>query len=198
MFRKVTIAIISSLICGITQAAPAPKVQDVNIREIGGITTPSMIPVDVKNTVEITAPNVIPVEINGITTPSMIPVDVMNPVEIVGPMYFPQDIRETMISAGGEPLTISEEQVIREIVVLPSPGEPAALGCKLRVELGGIPISHASWNGDEYGSFPLSLVGPIDVAAGTEIKTVLTPLPIVNNGTCSADLVVFGIVMPNI
>lgn len=173
MFSKVTIAIISSLICGITQAGP--KVQNVKI----------------------VAPEVIPVEINGITTPSMIPVDVMNPVELVGPMYFPNDIREIMISADGQSTITNEAVVIREIVVLPSPGDVAAPGCRLDVSLGDKVHAYASWNGDQYRSFPLSLVGPIDVGANTEIKAVLTPLPLGNNGTCSAELAVAGIVMPN-
>jgi len=169
MLRKVTIAIISTLICCITQAAPSPKVQDVNI-----------------------------VEIAGIITPSMIPVDVMNKVTVDNPTFTPAEIRETMVSAdGGQGAIISDAQVIREFVVIPSPGITAADGCKLEVFLDDHPVSIGSWNGDRYSSFQLQAVGPIDIMAGTAIKAVLTPLPAGTNGTCSADLAVFGIVMPN-
>ena len=143
------------------------------------IVGPSMIPVDVMNKVD--------VEIVG---PSMIPVDVMNKVEIVGPMFFPKEIIEIMISADGKPGMIVNAQVIREIVVLPSPNESAAVACRVHVSLGGVAISHASWNGNEYGSFSLPLPGLIDVEAQTEVMAQLTPLG--GDGSCSADLVLLG------
>lgn len=154
MLRRVTVSIISSLICGITHAAP--KIQDVNV-------------------------------VN------------QNPITVDNPTFTPSVIRETTVVAdGGQVVIIDEAQVIREIVVLPSPGVPAAEGCRLEVFIDDHPVSYGGWNGDQYGSFKLVAVGPIDVKPGMGIKAVLTPLPVESNGTCSAELAVFGIVMPNI
>lgn len=191
MLKNITIAIIFSMVCGVIQAAPKPKIQQVEI--VG----PSMLPVDVVNTVgvEIVGPSMIPVDVMNevevkIVGPSMIPVDVMNTVKIVGPMFFPKEIIETMISADGEVGMLDDEQVIREIVVLPTPNESAATACRVHVSLGGFAISHGSWNGDEYGSFSLSLPGPIDAEAQVEIIAEVSTLG--ERGKCSADLVVLG------
>lgn len=173
MLKNITVAILFSMVCGITQAAPKPKVQQVEI--VG----PAMVPVDVMNEVEVK-----------IVGPAMIPVDVVNTVEIIGPMFFPKEIIETMISADGKPDMIVDEQVIREIVVLPTPNESAATVCRVHVLLDGVAISHGSWNGDEYGSFSLSLPGPIDAEAQVEIIAELSTLG--ESGKCSADLVVLG------
>ena len=127
-----------------------------------------------------------------IVGPAMIPVDVVNKVQTLDPRYLPKEIAETMVSANGtpDPVTINNAQVIREIIVLPSPNELAAAACRVHVSLDGATISHASWNGDEYGSFTLSLPGPIDVGAQAKIMAQLTPLG--GGGECSADLVVLG------
>lgn len=172
-------------------ANAAPKVKQVEI--VG----PAMIPVDVMNEVEVkvVGPAMLPVDVVNtvgveIVGPAMLPVDVVNPVKLIGPMFSPKEITETMISTDGLPGMIDKAQVIREIVVLPSPNEAAAAACRIHVSLGGVAISHASWNGDEYGSFSLSLPGPIDVEAQAEITAQVTPLGGI--GKCSADLVVIG------
>ena len=189
MLKNITIAIAFFMVCGMIQAAPKPKVQQVEI--VG----PSMLPVDVVNTVgvEIVGPSMLPVDVVNtvgveIVGPSMIPVDVMNTVKIVGPMFFPEEIIETMISA--EVKADIDKQVIREIVVLPIPNEFAATACRVHVSLDGITISHGSWNGNEHGSFSLSLPGPIDVEVQSEILAELSTLG--ESGKCSADLVVIG------
>lgn len=189
MLKIITIAIVFSMVCGVIQAAPKPKVQQVEI--VG----PTMIPVDVMNTVgvEIVGPTMVPVDVLNevevkIVGPTMLPVDVVNTVKIIGPMFFPKEIIETMISAD-EKADI-DKQVIREIVVLPTPNESAAAACRVHVSLDGIAISHGSWNGNEHGSFSLSLPGPIDVEVQSEILAELSTLG--ESGKCSADIIVIG------
>jgi hypothetical protein len=127
----------------------------------------------------------------------MIAVDVMNTVTVDNPTFTPAEIRETIISTESNvDVYFSEAQVIREILVLPSPGIAAAPGCHLNVFLGDFRISHASWNGGEYGSFSLSLPAPIDVGTQTTFMVQLTALPSGTNGTCSAQVIALGTLMP--
>jgi hypothetical protein len=191
MFRKILMLTALTMIYGLTHAAQKPKVQQVEI--VG----PSMIPVDVMNTVgvEIVGPSMLPVDVLNevdvkIVGPSMIPVDVMNTVEIVGPMFLPKEIVETVITADGKPDVIAETQVIRTILVLPNPDGADAMACRIRVSLNGSAVSHASWNGNDYSSFSISLPGPIDVEADASIMAELTSLG--DGGECSADVVVVG------
>lgn len=155
MFKKISLAIVFTMLSGTLLAAPKPEVYPVEI-----------------------------------VAPATIPVYVINEVEAIAPMFYPKETIQTMISADGKPGIISEEQVIRKVIVLPSPGKSAALACRLHLSIDGVAISYASWNGNDYGSFSLSIAGPIDVKPGMELITQLTSLG--GEGVCSADLVMLG------
>ncbi|MFC1772594.1 hypothetical protein ACFL3A_04480 [Pseudomonadota bacterium] len=188
LFAPTMAASLAFILTASANAAPVKQVEIVG---------PAMLPVDVVNTVgvEIVGPAMLPVDVANtveveIVGPAMIPVDVTNKVQTLDPRYLPKEIIDTMISADGQPGMIDVAQVIQEIVVLPSPNEFAAAACRVHVSLDGVAIAHGSWNGDQYGSFPLSLPGPIDVEAQAELVAQLTPLGV--DGKCSADLVVLG------
>lgn len=169
MYGKVTIALLTILAGGLVQAAPSGKT----------------IPV------EIVAPEVVPVEINGITTPSMIPVDVQGVVSIKNPTFLPADIIETLIPVDGNAVPVLEPQVIREVIILPSPGLTTAIACRGRIFADDHPISIVEYAGDHPVSMPASLPGAIEVSAGTSFYAKLEATA-GDQGVCSAEIVMYG------